>query len=55
MVVMARMKVVTTIQKITKAMKLIAAAKLTGLQKGLNVVREFQVMAIDSDAAPSEN
>jgi len=36
-----RMKVVNTIQKITKAMKVVSAAKLNGLQRNLNTVREF--------------
>ena len=37
-----RMKVVGTIQKVTKAMKMVAAAKLTAVQRNLNNVREFQ-------------
>lgn len=37
-----RMKVVATIQKITKAMKTVSAAKLNALQRNLNVVRDFQ-------------
>lgn len=37
-----RMKVVDTIQKITSAMKMVAAAKLNGLQRSLNAVRDFQ-------------
>jgi F-type H+-transporting ATPase subunit gamma len=36
-----RMKVVNTIQKITKAMKVVSAAKLNGLQRNLNTVRDF--------------
>lgn len=37
-----RMKVVSSIQKITKAMKMVSAAKLNGLQRNLGVVRDFQ-------------
>jgi len=37
-----RMTVVGSIQKITKAMKMVSAAKLTGLQRSLAVVRDFQ-------------
>jgi F0F1-type ATP synthase gamma subunit len=37
------MKVVATIQKITKAMKMVSAAKLNGLQRSLAVARDFQV------------
>jgi len=37
-----RMKVVGSIQKITKAMKMVSAAKLNGLQRNLAVVRDFQ-------------
>jgi F-type H+-transporting ATPase subunit gamma len=36
------MTVVGSIQKITKAMKMVSAAKLTGLQRSLAVVRDFQ-------------
>jgi len=37
-----RMKVVHSIQKITKAMKMVSAAKLTWLQRSLTQVRDFQ-------------
>jgi F-type H+-transporting ATPase subunit gamma len=42
-----RIGVVSTIQKITKAMKMVAAAKLTGLQRSLMVVRDFSTPLTD--------
>jgi len=48
----SRMHVVSTIGKATKAMKMVAAAKVTGLQRNLAVVRDFQSGVSEQFVAP---
>lgn len=53
--VRSRMKVVASIQKITKAMKMVSAAKLNGLQRNLATVRDFSAPLTETWKLPAIN